>query len=110
MHRRLVLPSLLAALAVSCSCAAAVEVAGKNYPAMRAVGEGPDGDDNGESHACTGIQPGLPAVICVRAGAAVGVGVGGACVRVGVVEPEAVAEGVMGGAVMVMSYGRGAAA
>ncbi len=36
--------------------------------AMRFIGEGPDGDDNGQIFACTGVQP-APAVICVLAGA-----------------------------------------
>lgn len=36
--------------------------------AKRFMGEGPDGDDNGQIFACTGVQP-TPAVICVRAGA-----------------------------------------
>lgn len=37
-----------------------------------AVGLGPIGHDNGAIHACTGAGPSLPAVICVRAGAAPG--------------------------------------
>jgi hypothetical protein len=36
------------------------------------IGEGPIGADNGVIQACTGVQPGSPAVICVRAGAAGG--------------------------------------
>lgn len=72
MYCRLLLPSLLVAVAVSSTCAAAIGVAAKSYPVLRAVGEGPDGDDNGERHLCTGIQPVVPAVICVRAGAAGG--------------------------------------
>ena len=66
MYCRLLLPSLLVAVAVSSTCAAAIGVAAKSYPVLRAVGEGPDGDDNGERHLCTGIQPVVPAVICVR--------------------------------------------
>lgn len=34
-----------------------------------AADPGPVGHDNGEAHACTGVQPGTPAVLCVRAGA-----------------------------------------
>ncbi len=53
------LPAMLAVLMLSLPC-------------LAVVGAGPDGDDNGQMHACTGIQPSLPAVICVRAGAAGG--------------------------------------
>jgi hypothetical protein len=44
----------------------------KNDAHTRLVGEGPSGADNGAIFACTGVQVALPAVICVRAGAAGG--------------------------------------
>jgi hypothetical protein len=56
-------------LAISAAFASAPAKGGAQFDR---VGEGPIGADNGMIQACTGVQPGSPAVICVRAGAAGG--------------------------------------
>ena len=69
MNCRIYLPALFAVLVGSAPCV----VAGvEPPPVLRAVGAGPNGDDNGQIFSCTGIQPAVRAVICVRAGAAAG--------------------------------------
>ena len=60
----------LAMLATLFAAGAAL-AASKDPAALKFIGEGPDGSDNGSIHACTGI-PAAPAVLCVRAGAAGG--------------------------------------
>lgn len=72
MHRIIRWPAGLAVLILSLPCLADLMAAVPTVPLADVVGAGPDGDDNGQMHACTGIQPSPPAVICVRAGAAGG--------------------------------------
>jgi hypothetical protein len=65
--------SFVAMLALSLAIGTAFASASANAGAPpKLVGEGPIGADNGAIFACTGVQVALPAVICVRAGAAGG--------------------------------------
>ncbi len=72
MNYRIHLHALLAVLVVSGPGMAVGVTATQAQPVVRAVGGGPNGDDNGQIHICTGIQAAVSAVICVRAGAAAG--------------------------------------
>lgn len=64
--------ALFVIAAAPAPCIAITAVAPDASALERAVGEGPDGDDNGQSFACTGTTPTPQAVICVRAGALAG--------------------------------------
>ncbi len=72
MNCRIHLPALFAVLVVSAPCMAVVSAGIETRLVVPTVGGGPDGDDNGQMHSCTGIQAVVLAVICVRAGAAGG--------------------------------------
>lgn len=72
MNSRMHWPALLAILAVAAPWGAVVAAGMETHAVLRAVGGGPNGDDNGQIFSCTGIQAALPAVICVRAGAVAG--------------------------------------
>lgn len=65
------LPLLLPALSSLLATSTAVAAAETGFE-RTAAGKGPDGRDNGQIHACTGIRIDTTAVICVRAGAAGG--------------------------------------
>ncbi len=63
---------LLAAAVFTAPCIATSLPTTDAASAPLGVGQGPVGNDNGQIFACTGVQPVLQAVICVRVGAAGG--------------------------------------